>query len=60
MLKLTITMIEQDAVVFDQEGQSFEIQNDSVIICVGGILPTPFLKEIGVMLETHHGKLQAQ
>lgn len=59
MLKSTITMIEQDAVVLDQEGQSFEIQNDAVIICAGGILPTPFLKEIGVMVETHHGGVRA-
>ncbi len=59
MLKSTITMIEQDAVVLDQEGQSFEIQNDAVIICAGGILPTPFLKKIGVMVETHHGGVRA-
>ncbi len=59
MLKSTITMIEQDAVVLDQEGQSLEIQNDAVIICAGGILPTPFLKEIGVMVETHHGEVRA-
>jgi len=32
-----------------------EIKNDAVIICAGGILPTPFLKEIGVMVETHYG-----
>lgn len=32
-----------------------EIQNDAVIICAGGVLPTPFLKEIGVMVETHYG-----
>ena len=51
-------MIEQDAVALDQEGQFFEMQNEVVIICAGGILPTPFLKDIGVMVETHHGKLQ--
>jgi thioredoxin reductase (NADPH) len=33
-----------------------EIPNDAVIICAGGVLPTPFLKEIGVMVETHYGK----
>lgn len=32
-----------------------EIPNEAVIICAGGILPTPFLKEIGVMVETHYG-----
>ena len=33
-----------------------EIPNTAVIICAGGVLPTPFLKEIGVMVETHYGK----
>jgi thioredoxin reductase len=33
-----------------------EITNNAVIVCAGGILPTPFLKEIGVMVETHYGK----
>lgn len=33
-----------------------EIPNQAVIICAGGVLPTPFLKEIGVMVETHYGK----
>jgi thioredoxin reductase (NADPH) len=32
-----------------------EITNESVIVCAGGILPTPLLKEIGVMIETHYG-----
>jgi len=31
MLKSTITMMEQDAVVLDQEGQFFEKKNDAVI-----------------------------
>jgi hypothetical protein len=29
--------------------------NDAIIVCAGGILPTPFLKEIGVMVETKFG-----
>ena len=33
-----------------------EIPNSAVIICAGGVLPTPFLKDIGVMIETHYGK----
>lgn len=32
-----------------------EISNEAVIICAGGVLPTPMLKEIGVMVETHYG-----
>jgi thioredoxin reductase (NADPH) len=36
-----------------------EIPNDAVIVCAGGVLPTPFLKEIGVMVETHYGQKAA-
>lgn len=57
LMKSQIQMIQPDSVVIEQEGQSFEIPNDAVIICAGGILPTPFLKEIGIMVQTHHGKV---
>ena len=33
-------------------------ENDAVIVCAGGILPTPFLKGLGVMVETHHGTVR--
>lgn len=32
-----------------------ELPNEAVIVCAGGILPTPLLKEIGVQIETKHG-----
>jgi thioredoxin reductase (NADPH) len=31
------------------------MRNDAVIICAGGVLPTAFLAEIGVLVETMHG-----
>ena len=31
------------------------IHNDAVIICVGGVLPTAFLKTVGVKFETKYG-----
>ncbi len=31
------------------------IENDAVIVCVGGILPTGFLKETGIEVETKYG-----
>jgi len=37
------------------QDQVHELENDATIVCAGGILPTPFLKEIGVMVETKHG-----
>jgi thioredoxin reductase len=32
-----------------------ELPNDAVIVCAGGELPTPFLKKIGVLVDTRHG-----
>ena len=31
------------------------VPNDAVIVCAGGILPTPFLKGMGVAVETKYG-----
>ncbi len=55
VLKSNISMIGKDRVTLDQEGRTFELKNDAVIVCAGGVLPTPFLKQIGVMVETHYG-----
>ena len=36
-------------------GAPLSIRNDAVIVCAGGILPTDFLKSIGIRIETKHG-----
>lgn len=54
-LKSTVKSIEENKLALEQEGKTLEIPNDAVIVCAGGILPTPFLKEIGVMVETKFG-----
>lgn len=59
MLKSNIKEIGTDTVTIEQEGTLSEIPNEAIIVCAGGILPTPFLKEIGIMVETHHGKTVA-
>jgi thioredoxin reductase len=33
-----------------------DLANDAVIVCAGGVLPTPLLKDIGIRFETKHGK----
>ncbi|TXT23226.1 MAG: FAD-dependent pyridine nucleotide-disulfide oxidoreductase [Gallionellaceae bacterium] len=55
LLKSTVKLIEHDKVHLEQNGQAIELANDGIIVCAGGILPTPFLKEIGVMVETKFG-----
>ncbi|MFZ5549911.1 MAG: NAD(P)-binding domain-containing protein [Pseudomonadota bacterium] len=37
------------------QGPDRHLPNDAVIICAGGQLPTPLLKDIGIRFETHHG-----
>jgi len=59
LLKSNVVSIEKDTVMIHYQGNSVTIKNDAVIISAGGILPTPFLKEIGVMVETHHGTVRA-
>ena len=54
-LKSNVKLVEKDKLVLEQEGKTFDIRNDAIIVCAGGILPTPFLKEIGVMVETKFG-----
>lgn len=58
LLQSKVVGIGQKDVVIDYQGKSLQLQNDAVIVCAGGILPTPFLKEIGVMVETHHGTVR--
>jgi thioredoxin reductase len=55
MLKSTVKQVEKDKVVLNFEGKEVVLPNDGIIVCAGGILPTPFLKEIGVMVETKFG-----
>ena len=55
LLNSTVEAIKVDKVLLKSEDKPMTIQNDAVIVCAGGVLPTPFLKEIGVMVETHYG-----
>ena len=55
LLESTVKTIRPTTVTLDQKGAAIELPNDTVIVCAGGILPTPLLKEIGVEIETHHG-----
>ena len=55
MMSSTVREIGEDAVVVDQDGETTILPNDGVIVCAGGILPTGFLKEVGVEVETKYG-----
>jgi thioredoxin reductase (NADPH) len=57
LLSSNVKEIQTDKVLLEQQGKTMEFPNHAVIICAGGILPTPFLKEIGIQVDTKHGSV---
>jgi thioredoxin reductase/Pyruvate/2-oxoacid:ferredoxin oxidoreductase delta subunit len=51
----TVEKIGADEVVLGAGGTTRALANDAVIVCAGGILPTQFLKDVGVHVETKYG-----
>lgn len=47
--------ISEDSITVNDGNQDIEVPNDAVIINAGGILPTGFLKQIGINVETKYG-----
>jgi len=54
-LNTSVKQIGKDTVTVEQGDKSCLLKNDAVIVCAGGTLPTPMLKEIGVMVDTYYG-----
>lgn len=54
-LNANVQQIGQDSVTIEEKGSAVTIKNDAVIVCIGGTLPTPMLKEIGIMVDTYYG-----
>ncbi|MEZ5818507.1 MAG: NAD(P)-binding domain-containing protein [Hyphomicrobiaceae bacterium] len=50
-----VKRITPESVEIEHEGRLIRLASDAVIVCAGGILPTTFLKSIGVEVETKHG-----
>ncbi len=50
-----VRAICRDTVDLEINGVTNQLQNDAVIVCAGGILPTQFLKNIGIRMETKYG-----
>jgi thioredoxin reductase (NADPH) len=55
MMKSGVKTIDRDTVTIDHDGVQKTIPNDAVIVCAGGILPMPFLKAIGIDVQTRYG-----
>jgi thioredoxin reductase/ferredoxin len=50
-----ILMIEDKTITIRKRDATVAIANDAVIVCAGGILPTPFLKTMGIEVERKFG-----
>ena len=55
LMKSNVKHIEPDKVVIKTDDDEVCIDNDAIIVCAGGILPTPFLKSIGITIDTKFG-----
>jgi thioredoxin reductase (NADPH) len=54
-LESNVLAIEPDHVVLEVDGRPIKLPNHRVIICAGGVLPTEFLRQIGIHIETKYG-----
>jgi thioredoxin reductase/NAD-dependent dihydropyrimidine dehydrogenase PreA subunit len=55
LLKSSVKQIASDAVSLEHDGRVMRVRNDAVIVNAGGILPTEFLRSVGIQVETKYG-----
>jgi thioredoxin reductase len=55
MLGSNVKAIGGEDVQIEREGWQISLRNEAVIVCAGGILPTKFLKSVGIDVETKYG-----
>lgn len=55
LMSSNVREIREDAVAIESASGPQVLPNNAVIVCAGGILPTGFLKDIGIQVETKFG-----
>jgi thioredoxin reductase len=55
MLGSRVTQIAPDSVAIEQTGRVLSVRNDAVIVNAGGVLPSDFLRRVGISVETKYG-----
>ena len=55
LLNSLVRQISEREVEIEQAGQVHVFRNDAVIVCAGGLLPTPLLQKIGLKFDTKFG-----
>jgi thioredoxin reductase (NADPH) len=56
LLGSKVISIGDNYLTIDAAGQRRTMQNEALIVCAGGELPTDLLRSMGIMIETHHGE----
>jgi thioredoxin reductase (NADPH) len=55
LLQSKVRHIEREQVALERNGELVEVRNDAVIVSAGGVLPSDFLRRIGISVETKYG-----
>jgi thioredoxin reductase len=55
LLKSTVSAIQDHHVDIEHDGVVQRFKNDVVLVCAGGVLPTPLLQQIGIQFDTKFG-----
>ena len=55
LMKSNVKQIDAGQVMIKTDDEELCIDNNVVIVCAGGILPTAFLKDIGIQVDTKFG-----
>jgi thioredoxin reductase (NADPH) len=55
LLSSVVEMVERQSVTIRVGGATRQLENDVVIVCAGGQMPTQFLRNMGVEIETKYG-----
>ena len=55
LMKSNVKEIQPDTVAIEHEGRMVTLRNDAIIVSAGGVLPTDFLRRVGIAVETKYG-----
>jgi thioredoxin reductase (NADPH) len=54
-MKSSVKRIDIESVSIEKDDGISKVRNDAVIVSAGGVLPSEFLKRVGITVETKHG-----
>jgi thioredoxin reductase/ferredoxin len=55
LMSSNVKQIGRETVALDRNGERIDVRNDAVIVSAGGVLPSDFLRRIGISVETKYG-----